>query len=328
MEVFHYVADQLKEIPLFEATTAAAASAGIGAIFNDFDNPSPFDESSTSNLSFSSQSTELNSTVDLIVEEGVSLPEVDCAILESDRIEGLWNEDLTFEKELFDYGSEAANEEYYRKVYLLLTESLAIVENISEKAERDFEIRCRNNWQLRDSVYDAWLIQNEKQREFFSKERLKNQFPDLEENQQKKRKRTSSQISSDDDLLRTIIKGKKTKRSELISSSSEEDSYESLSMLTQNRMGKAPHTESEEIIETKPKTTSLLRFRITIDVDDRIVSLITSDDETQTDDGTEDNKDDVLYVRNRILKKKLFCPRMRTDFKNIMFWFIPTNRKK
>lgn len=88
MDVFHYVADQLKDTPLFEATTKNTTLNGFGAIFNDFDNPNPFDNATHPGLSFSSQSTELsaaNETLDQII----SLPEVDHAILESDRVEGL-----------------------------------------------------------------------------------------------------------------------------------------------------------------------------------------------------------------------------------------------
>lgn len=154
MDVFHYVADQLRDTSLFEVTTKSTTLNGFGAIFNEFDNPSPFDDATNPKLSFSSQTTEL-SAANETSHQIISLPEVDHAILESDRVEDLWNEDLAFNTDLFDYRGEAPDESYYEKVFLLLTMEQATLEKISDKAKLVFEIRLRNNWALGDTIYDA-----------------------------------------------------------------------------------------------------------------------------------------------------------------------------
>ena len=292
MQVFHYVADQLKEVELFEATSATTASEGTGAIFNDFDNPSPFDDSFASNLSFGSQTTQLSSTFGT-VDEGVSVPEVDHAILESDRVEGLWNQHLVFDTDLFDYGEGAPDDNYYRKVHLLLTKNKDVVENISEMAERIFLIRHRNNWRLKDSVYDAWLIKNGRERAEFSRTHLAKQFPDLEKSQ-KKRRMSCSPHSCGEDLVENPVGRKKSRPSMLFQSSSEDDGDESPSMLSQSRIiNTVPKVKDVgDIPESKPRTLLLSRFKSTL-VDSSKISLI-SDDDTQTEED-EDNKDDILF---------------------------------
>jgi len=272
MQVFHYLADQLKDTPLFEATTTSTTSNGFGAIFNDFDNPNPFDGVVNTNLSFSSQSTEL-STVEGNLQNCVTVPEVDHAILESDRVEGLWNEDLVFNTDLFHYGNEAADDEYYRKVFLLLTEEdHTTLNTISDRAKRIFEIRHRNGWEMGDTVYDAWLIRNGKERKWFSKKELVKRFPALDS------KSSADSSSSNEDVHETILHGRRRKRKlSMFFQGSSDDDYgsESPSMISQGRMQnkRNNNVNNEDALDVKPDAKSLALFSATVTCGQTIVIL-------------------------------------------------------
>lgn len=50
MEIFHYVADQLKEVCLFEVLQGNEARERTGSIYNDVDNEKPFADSQNSQV--------------------------------------------------------------------------------------------------------------------------------------------------------------------------------------------------------------------------------------------------------------------------------------
>ena len=96
MDVFHYVLQKLVDMPLFEseAIHEETESEG-GAIYNDFDNDpakllcSQYSE----NFCFSQLSSNVV-TADIIPQEAV-----DKAVLEADRVEGIFYEHLYFDSE-------------------------------------------------------------------------------------------------------------------------------------------------------------------------------------------------------------------------------------
>ena len=182
MEIFHYVSDQLKEIPLFEATSNLCQQKD-GAIYNDFDNPTPFGDQVDHMLSFSSQNMDLlpvsESSTRMNDGSLVTRTEVEHAIMESDRMEGNWNKDMVFNTDAFQYGGEI-DENYMSDVYTLLTTERNVLDELSERALEIFQIRRRNNWAIGDSVYDAWLLSCGYERPCFNKDQFLSNHPDLE----------------------------------------------------------------------------------------------------------------------------------------------------
>lgn len=88
MDIFHYVADQLKDVSLFESNMMDKTqknSGRIGAIYNDFDKESPFQN--TSPMSLEPTSSGSRFATDLVNEE-----DIDHALLEADREESIFYE--------------------------------------------------------------------------------------------------------------------------------------------------------------------------------------------------------------------------------------------
>lgn len=44
MEIFHYVAHELKDVPLFEVNQSKEDNEKVGAIYKDYNNEAPFEE--------------------------------------------------------------------------------------------------------------------------------------------------------------------------------------------------------------------------------------------------------------------------------------------
>ena len=64
--------------------------------------------------------------------------EIDHAILESDRVEGTWNDHVLFDTDNFDYGGDSMDDQYLQKVHNLLTVETDILENLTEKLRSYF----------------------------------------------------------------------------------------------------------------------------------------------------------------------------------------------
>ena len=193
MEIFHFVADQLQNTPLFSSQIATATR--VGAIFNDFDNENPFEavnDSSTPSTQFESESTQHPETV--------SQADVDYALLEADKIDGIFYEHLTFDTVNFDITSEMADESYRQKVYNIITEDSDKL-HMSEEIIRIFDMRERNNCSLADTVYDAWLLLNRRPRTWFPAELFSLEYPDWEKRVEESiNNETSSQNDDNTDV--------------------------------------------------------------------------------------------------------------------------------
>ena len=155
MSVFHYVAHQLRDVPLFESEDAYVNSTSSGAIYNDFGhNPLDLLQGSTAQEFFFSRCSN-----DVYLSEGPTVPQaaIDHAILEADKNEGILYDHLTFDSSIFDCSRDINDLEYMRKVYLLATADSEAWKKLSITDEiiHIFTMRLRADWKGTDSVYDA-----------------------------------------------------------------------------------------------------------------------------------------------------------------------------
>ena len=113
MEVFHFVANELKNVPLFESEMMenGTEKANIGAIYNDFDRESPFVELETPSI-------EPRSPEHVEESDVISQKELDKTLLDADKEYGIFNQDTYFE--FGDTVTETPDEEHYTKVKLNL----------------------------------------------------------------------------------------------------------------------------------------------------------------------------------------------------------------
>ena len=200
MSVFHYVADQLKEVALFDSETTDTIDTG--AIFNDFDaTPSDLLENDSSELFCFSQTT------NVVNEEETSnsiIEAVDHAVMHEDFAVGVHANQLRWDTPLFDNESAVTDNTYLEKVYKLLTDKEHGLDDltISKEAIKMFERRMRTNWEGTDSVYDAWLLRRGFQRTTFDYHEFDVLYPNWAEKIEKqngKRKRNESSEEDDEE---------------------------------------------------------------------------------------------------------------------------------
>lgn len=171
MEIFHYISNELKDVPLF-STDMPEDSSRTGAVYNDFDNETPFpsDEDEIS-YSFSLSPPVCGTTRPTVAQE-----EIDHAILAEMDEPG----NVTFDLDDFDCESETPDKEYRGKVYKIIS-SLSDNINISEECLQIYEIRERNQWSLADTVYDCWLLGRGTPRDWFPIEVFEAEYPDFQD---------------------------------------------------------------------------------------------------------------------------------------------------
>ena len=267
MEIFHYLAIQLKDVSNFECGPVTTQSITTGAIYNDFDcNPREALGGIDSNPTFSQEVAHPSSP-----EHNDSTVPRDCldhAILEADRQHGILYEHLAFDSPAFDCTSIEANKSYMEKVYAIiaLEDDVWKKLNVSESALKFFEMRRRVNWQGADTVYDAWLICNEYSREWFPHHKFKKLYPNIEEII----KRSSDKVH--------IKASGSSSSSSLSSSSSSSTSSSSSSTMSPSHLSIVP-------------TKSPIKFMTAQEVEDFFSSPVKphreSDDETETENDIE-----------------------------------------
>jgi len=117
MEIFHYVSDQLKGVPLFESEIMEefrGSKPMIGAVCNDYDSQSPFQNMVTPSLE---PSLTENSSSTSIIDEA----DIDYALLEADEYENIFDKHTcNFQTENFDNTTSAPDSAYYSKVIIIL----------------------------------------------------------------------------------------------------------------------------------------------------------------------------------------------------------------
>ena len=208
MEIFHWVAHELKNEPLFSTDTYEEESDRIGAIYNDFDNQHPFPSD------------------DETIQYHFSQPEIGNAFAGSHNENQTFSAEITpysrdtieifFDAENFDSTSEYADKIYRRKVYNLLAKELHTLE-LSEEIVHTYEERKRQDWQGPDSVYDLWLLGQGEERTWFPIEIFEAEYPDYKElvNQavdNYEKQSSSDQVETEEDFSDTEISSAQTQK--------------------------------------------------------------------------------------------------------------------
>ncbi|XP_066925534.1 uncharacterized protein [Clytia hemisphaerica] len=259
MQVFHYLAEVLKDTPLFDNDMEETLEHG--AVYNDFDctpMESLMEAEETEQFSFSQCSPLKTSTPN---DHRVSSIEsaVDSAVMDADKTEGVLYDQLQWESPHFDNESETCDDAYCTKVYNLLTNFEGAWDEIviSVNAEKMFHRRLRMSWALPDSVFDTWLLRKGWQRSWFDLHNFCLLFPDYEDNIPKSPEplRKRNVLSSSDDEMVT-----KTKRQRLVFTSDSENE----ALKTNNEDENAgntpplhqPASTSEEMEQDKPGETN------------------------------------------------------------------------
>ena len=177
MKVFHYVANQLLDTPLFESK-AIECERQEGAVYNDFDYDTNELLEREEDFSFGHVTLDDSvpcSSIDNL-DRFVPQSAIDHAVLSADRNEEILYNLVTFDTDLFDCESLNADDEYMRKVSELAAGKLEDVEISCETIEI-FHMRERLNWSKADSVFDAWLIQQGISRPWFPVKEFVQKYP-------------------------------------------------------------------------------------------------------------------------------------------------------
>ena len=173
MDIFHYVADQLKTTPLFTCSSKTFRDRGKGAVYNDFD----FDSSQLATCSTKTSAAAAEIQPRPTLKELVPQKLVDYAILHNDNVTGADYAALAIDTEYQDCASNEPDEEYMRKVYKIVTEEWRNLEGFTEETVLIYERRQRCDWTGPDAVYDAYLLSNNERRTWFPYERFLRLFP-------------------------------------------------------------------------------------------------------------------------------------------------------
>ena len=179
MEIFHYLANELKDTPNFECGPASVDD-GNGAVYNDFEGKNVLLESEQQ-VTFSQMSEETTNSDDLRqVDTNDIVPKeaVEKSILEADITEALLYNDLSFQTELLDCKSPLTDSAYLEKVYKILAfDWEEILKEISGRVLQIYQMRRRTGWTGSDTVYDSWLIVNDYTRHGFPYKKFSKMFP-------------------------------------------------------------------------------------------------------------------------------------------------------
>ena len=178
MEVFHYLAEELKGQPIFDNVTEKDSEHG--AVYNDFDgSPLKLLLSHEECAEFSLSQPHNKNTSPVKNPEAIEKA-LDSVVMEADKSEGLLYEHLVWESSLFDNYSEECDVAYMEKVYKLVTNSEGCWSEItiSPQAEKMFERRARTGWSSPDSVFDTWILLRGWERPWFDNHQFEQNYPD------------------------------------------------------------------------------------------------------------------------------------------------------
>ena len=171
MQVFHYLANVLKDVPLFDSKDTRPVDVEEGAVYNDFDHcPMELLRGDQNTFSYSQMPHREGDAAGPSTAADVSVQEAtDHAVMEADRVEGVHYDHLTWETDLFDNYSDVCNWAYCTKVFKLVTNEDGCWDQlkITDLAKLMFERRLRTNWDMPDTVYDAWILRNGLERSWF-----------------------------------------------------------------------------------------------------------------------------------------------------------------
>ena len=178
MEVIHWLAIKLTDIPLFEENQGRLQGRKF---YNQFDS-NPLDLiTNAKQCSFNTSLHEDVSDDDRADETFVPDEALEKALLDSDRQTGILYNDTCFEHPSFDITSATADDSYLQKVFNIITVEMQ-QHPLSNRSKKVFEMRYRNNWTSPDTVYDAWLVTEGKSRPWFPLRRFLKKFPQIVQN--------------------------------------------------------------------------------------------------------------------------------------------------
>ena len=220
MPVFHYCADVLKDELLFSDNDSDSESDGNnsdeGAKYNDFDRKehSLLDIDEISEYNFSQEvfqrgisSITEEAAIELVPEDMMD----DTFLARDEEHPELWQR----HHDLLIYDGDI-NRRRYHECVLLLSVGRYKRAGYCEEGLIRFRIRERNHWEGVDSLYDAWLLLEGRQRKEFNYELFMLRFPGWEDHIQKKYKPPESDIED------STHRASKREREEIIDSSDEE----------------------------------------------------------------------------------------------------------
>ena len=278
MLVFHFLANFLKDEPLFD--NEVEESFSTGAVYNDFDS-CPMDTLLTQEEAetFCYSQPNINDSNPINENESVSMEEaLDNAVMEADKNEGILYEHLQFDTVYFDNSSEECTPEYCAKVHALATnfENAWTDLKLTGQAIRMFERRMRTDWSAPDTVFDAWLLRRGCERSWFDSHQFYLQFPDFEcTNMTPTASSTPiSQHSEDSENDSPPKKRQRQVRNQISSSSdskSDSDNWSSSSSCSSGIRKKATK-------KIKAEPSSPKRFRLNVEVSD-VLQISDSDEE-------------------------------------------------
>ena len=129
---------------------------------------------------------------------------VEHALLEADKEQGVFDF-LSFDSDLYDILSKRPDSSYLEKVYRLATvqnktEFLRL--KINDDVTKIYKMRFNHKWTGPDSVYDAWLLVQGYEREWFPKKKFLRKYPNVMEEIEKAREmyqHCTDTLSSDEE---------------------------------------------------------------------------------------------------------------------------------
>ena len=180
LEIFHYVAIQLKDTALFESVNHDNLGPKVGAVYNDFEFNTPIndeDEPVSSQYDCAISSIEQTDTAsDLCDLVPQSL--VDHAIVRADETVSINYSQSVIDSPSFDIENEISSDLYLQNVYYVMLKEFDQVDFNNETLQL-YECRRRVNWNGKDSFYDAWLIAQCTPRADFPYQKFKSKYPEI-----------------------------------------------------------------------------------------------------------------------------------------------------
>jgi hypothetical protein len=181
MDIFHYVANELANTPLFESPLLELEGENRGAVFNDFEYiTADFEEKATSSQYSGPSNADIFPSQDVCTF--VPQPLVDHAILEADSRDGGIYCQSIIDSFYFDIETIITEASYLQKVFQVTTQEFDNV-NINKETVEIYKARRRNNYEQPDTFYDAWLLRQETPRDAFPLEDFKRLFPHWNESE-------------------------------------------------------------------------------------------------------------------------------------------------
>ncbi|XP_066926777.1 uncharacterized protein [Clytia hemisphaerica] len=174
MEVFHWVALQLKDVPIFSCPIREKTKDG--ACYNDFDNENPFSSDDSDALEFSfTQPTAAEEVAN--AQPGPSRPSSSSS--RSKTFEDVLDETY-YMLENFDRYASNPDYQYREKVYKLLKEYREVRVPMPDEILKKYRQRYESDWQGADTVYDMFLLGKQKERSWFPYEIFEAEYPDYQ----------------------------------------------------------------------------------------------------------------------------------------------------